>query len=411
MGAPDLDSILKKLEMRFSPGDVDRPYTVDELGDGYRSLFYISLVTTLLGLEAEMDADEGTKPYLTLVLMEEPENHIAPQLLGRVLRILKELGELPNVQVILSSHTPAIVSRIEPEGIRHFRLDKTSHTTVAHRLLLPEKKDEAFTYVKEAVRNYPEIYFAKLVVIGEGDSEEVVFKRLMRAYDQDFDDHMISFAPLGNRFVNHIWRLLSDLEIPYLTILDFDRERHGGGWGRIKYAIGQLLETGVEYDKLLEVAGKKTLSKQALKKMHEWPFDQPMQEAWIKYLRRYHVYFSYPLDLDFSLIEVFQEEYATVIPKNGGPEIPHKSTHPTEYAEKRTSAIQATLKSEKATGATYSEDQKDLMIWYNYHFLGRGKPSTHFLALADIKDKQLLKKLPEPLKALFGRIQKILETI
>ena len=180
-GSSDFDSILKKLEIEFSPTDSDRPFSITELGEGYRSLFYLTLVSTLLKIEEEFEIEPGEKPLLTLLLIEEPENHIAPQLLGRVLNNLKTLAEQENVQVIISSHTPSIIRRLQPEGIRHLRLDESAHKTVASRIILPDKTNEAFKYVKEAVRNYPEIYFARLVVLGEGDSEEIIFNRLARA--------------------------------------------------------------------------------------------------------------------------------------------------------------------------------------------------------------------------------------
>ncbi len=410
-GGPDLDSVLKKLEIRFSPSDVDRPYTIDELGDGYRSLFYLTLVSTLLGLESELDLNELKRPLLTIVLVEEPENHIAPQLLGRVLRNLKNLGDLPNVQVILSSHTPAIVSRIDPEAIRHLRLDVSTHSTLAHRLTLPGKDEEAFTYIKEAVRNYPEIYFARLVVIGEGDSEEVVFKRLMRVFDQDFDDHLIAFAPLGNRFVNHIWRLLNDLHVPFVTLLDLDKGRNGGGWGRVKYALKQLVEIGHKKKILLKLEDGTILSDKAFDGMHKW--DENLidsQNGWISFLEEYDVFFSSPLDLDFSLLSVFKSEYESTIPKDGGPEIPDKVENPTGFQEKLMTGLHATLKSEKATGDTYSVEEKELMIWYNYYFLGRGKPSTHMQALSSISDRRLKRKLPSTLTSFFERIKTLLET-
>jgi hypothetical protein len=43
-------------------------------------------------------------------------------------------------------------------------------------------------------------------------------------------------------YVNHFWRLLNSLKIPYVTLLDFDIDRNGGGYGRIKYAVEQLLK-------------------------------------------------------------------------------------------------------------------------------------------------------------------------
>jgi predicted ATP-dependent endonuclease of OLD family len=52
----------------------------------------------------ELD-NEIVRPVLTLLLVEEPENHIAPQILGRVIKILKQLSTRPDVMVFMSSDT------------------------------------------------------------------------------------------------------------------------------------------------------------------------------------------------------------------------------------------------------------------------------------------------------------------
>ena len=70
--------------------------------------------------------------------------------------------------------------------------------------------------------------------------------------------------------------------------------------------------------------------------------------------------------------------------------------------------IKATLKSDSATGDTYSEEDKELMIWYNYHFLGRGKPTTHILALSKMTDIKIKEATPDLFKTLFNRIKELL---
>lgn len=47
----DIESILKKIDPFFSPTEVENGYTVDTLGDGLRSLFYFTLVGSLLKTE------------------------------------------------------------------------------------------------------------------------------------------------------------------------------------------------------------------------------------------------------------------------------------------------------------------------------------------------------------------------
>ncbi|WP_052600155.1 ATP-dependent endonuclease [Aureispira sp. CCB-QB1] len=412
-GSSDLDSILKKMEVSFSPTGTHREFLVTDLGEGYRSLFYLTLVCTLLEVEEDLTNEDidTIQPLLTILAIEEPENHIAPQLLGRVISILKSISEQKKSQVFLSSHTPAIIKRINPESIFHFRVNE-NYATEVNSIILPDKKDEAYKYIKEAIRNYPEIYFAKLAVIGEGDSEDVLFNRLMEVYDVDFDDNIISFIPLGHRFVNHIWKLLERLHIPYITLLDLDVGRNGGGWGRLKYAYKQLLEKGVPSKELLKIMTGKIITLDSLETMHTWTYIDNKLEGgilnWLPLLEKYNIFYSFPLDLDFLMLEHYSKFYKEAIPKGGGPQIPDKETEPDKFLAKVNGGVQATLKSEKAKGLTYSTEQKELMIWYNYHFLGRGKPSTHITALSLIDDETLKKNIPPVFVKIFNRIDKLL---
>lgn len=411
----DFDSILKKLEISFSPTGTHKPFGVDDLGEGYRSLFYLTLVCSLLDIEEKLIESEDdevigqTSPLLTILAIEEPENHIAPQLLGRVTKILKTIAEKENSQVVLSSHTPSIVKRVEPESILHFRISQEYYTEV-NQIQLPKKTHEAYKYIKEAIHNYPEVYFARLVVIGEGDSEEVIFNILMNVMDVDFDDNIITFAPLGHRFVNHIWKLLNTLNIPYITLLDLDTERDGGGWGRIKYALKQLLEIGIDRDRLLSTTTG-VLSDERLNEMHTWELKGSIDKlyTWINRLKEFDIFYSSPLDLDFLMLTHYPDFYKSAIPKGGGPQIPDKEENNEGFIKKLNTAIQATLKSENATAETYSEEEKELMIWYNYHFLGRGKPTTHIQTLASMADKEIKDNIPPVFSEIFERSSIILK--
>lgn len=409
-GTSEIESILQKLEVSFSPTEIDRPYKIDELGEGYRSLFYFTLVCTLLRIEEEIEDEDRVKPLLTILAIEEPENHIAPQLLGRVIKVLTSISQQDKAQVFLSSHTPAIIKRLDPESIFHFRIDD-DYATEVNKINLPEGDEEAYKYVKEAVKNYPEIYFARLVFIGEGDSEHLIFNRLMEVYDKDFDDNIISFAPLGHRFVNHIWRLLSSLHIPYITLLDLDTGRDGGGWGRIKYALKQLIDIGIDRNDLLKLDNGKVLTDKELDEMHKWIYQDNKLDnlmGWVNFLKKYNIYYSAPLDLDFLMLEHYLNTYKKAIPKKGGPRIPDKNKDSENFATKVESAVAATLKSEEAKGETYTEEQKELMIWYNYHFLGRGKPVTHMNALSLMDDEEIKEDTPPVLIEIFDKIDKIL---
>ena len=397
----DLETILKKVEVTFSPTETHRDYRIEDLGDGLRSLFYLSLVNTFLEFEEKIlksiNDDKGEEiftlipPVLTIVAVEEPENHISPHLLGRVVEKLNLISKKENSQTILTSHSPAIVKRIEPENIRHFKICKEDECTKVKSIILPdeEKEAEQFKFVKEAVLAYPELYFAKLVVLGEGDSEEIIIKKMIELKKESVDSSEISIVPLGGRHVNHFWRLLNDLEIPFITLLDLDRERYGGGWVRIKYAIQQLIKIGYNINSFKTSEG--ILSCDKLEGMHTWNVtDTEIMSEWIEHLKSYDVYFSDPLDIDFIMLQSFKDKYIALLTSSEGPRIKEygkiqdieinedtANELKTAYKARIDSDIKSTLKQEGGDGSTYTEEEKELMIWYSYFFLGIGKPTTH----------------------------------
>lgn len=397
-----LNDFLKNVDILFNPTVNGNPVKVEALGDGLKSLFYITLVSSLLEIESKQAKKD--KPLLNILAIEEPENHISQHLLGRVVRNLKEISAKENAQVILSSHNSSIIGKIDPEFIRHLQIKNSK--SIVNNITLPEKEDEAYTYIKEAVKAYPDLYFSKLVVLGEGDSEEIVLPKLLSASNVYLDDYNISIVPLGGRHVNHMWKLLNDLSIPHVTLLDLDRERNGGGWGRIKYVLKQLNENNRCSEELRTVnEGKEKYiySIEEIEDFHNRDVEDIQEmNLWIRKLEEEDVYFSYPLDIDFSMLKNFQHEYQSTMVH--GPRIPEEEESE-QYNKKLQGSIEATLKNEAALAKTYSSDEKKLMIWYNSLFLGRGKPSTHIAALKDVENFTLLDNAPEELLRLIENVK------
>lgn len=417
----DIESSIKKAEVVFMPTVTGKEYSIDQMSDGLRSLFYISMVDSILDVEHQMQqqikADplhtsfNRVPPILTIVAIEEPENHIAPHLLGRLVLNLKSVASKKNAQAIMTSHSPAIVKRIDPVAIRHFRLIDDS-TTQVRKISLPdkEKAEDQYKFVKEAVKAYPELYFAKLVILGEGDSEELLLSKFWEATNGDVDLSGISIVPLGGRHVNHFWRLLSDLNIPYVTLLDLDRERDGGGWGRIHYALSQLIKLGIKREDLLLMEDR-VLPEADFKLMNIWNVkDTSSMQLWIDRLENYNVFFSSPLDIDFLMLEKYGDIYKDMLSEREGPRLAvavgdETATYPVrtlekadvpvaEYIARLERDVKATLKENGGDGSTYSEGQKKLMVWYNYFFLNRGKPSTHMSALSAMSPEMLIANIP-----------------
>lgn len=327
----EFESIIAKINATFSPTDTGGEDSHEKLSDGMKSLFYFTLIKSMFDIEDEIIKEQnieeknrnflkeiGELPYLNIFAIEEPENHLAPHNFGKVMKLFRELTVTSRAQVLLTSHSPSIIKRIEPEEIRYVLQDRRTGNSEIKNITLPEKLSEAFTYIKEGIKAYPELYFSKLVVLGEGDSEEIVIPKIAKAFDLDLDYHYVSMVPLGGRHVNHFWKLLNDLNIKHITLLDYDRGRGGGDWERIKYVIEQLVENKriipdefkYEDDSLIDIHS-----------IAKWEKDEEYEKEWINCLKEYNVYFSYPIDLDFSMLSRYKEEYTKLEGRERGPQL------------------------------------------------------------------------------------------
>ena len=438
INSSEMAAALRQIALKFSPTTTEEAFTVSDLGDGLRSIFYFSLVDSILDIELEITKDREENPdnprfklippILTILAIEEPENHIAPHHIGKLVKRFKQLSNNDNSQVILTSHSPAIVKRIEPEELRYLRIESNDRVlqTIVSDIKLPQDTDESYKYIKGAIQAYPELYFAKLVVLGEGDSEELLLPKFFDLLGNEIDSSQISIVPLGGRHVNYFWKLLNSLKIPHITLLDFDNERYGGGWGRVKYVIQQLLEIGIERSDLVK------LKDEDIARISSWQicdiFSQPLL-SWINHLEKFNIFFSAPLDIDFLMLQHYKEHYLGTLSLKEGPVVSYADSDGNskkvkltdldcidklqlEGLEKRIEEAKiATLKDKSGPGDSFTREEKELMIWYQYFFLGRGKPTTHMQFLSSISDDELTRNLPSVFEKMVKRAEELLGDI
>lgn len=393
-GTGGLAEVLKQVSVRFSPGHETPSVDFNRLSDGQQSMLYISLVLAAHAVDVAALGDVNS-PFdlarlrpaaFTLLAVEEPENSLSPQYLGRVIQALRDLKKESGGQAIVATHAPAILRRASPDQIRHLRLD-SERTTVASEIVLPDEAQESGKFVRQAVMAYPEIYFAKLVVLGEGDSEDIVLHRMLGAMGVEADASSVCVAPLGGRHVNHFWRLLSSLRVPYVTLLDLDYGRFGGGWGRVKnahrylrsYPNGHDVLTAAEVDAL--PSWKDSCQNDSFKEQ-------------LKILQGAGVFFSLPIDLDFAMIRSFPSAYDA-------------AAHPLGKAEEE-SMIRAVL-GKNGIASFCGPKAKDYLYDYQRLFKIGSKPVAHLQAMAKLTDEELVASAPKQLRDLCARVVAMLQ--
>jgi putative ATP-dependent endonuclease of OLD family len=386
--ASEIEALLRHLSVSFSPGHNESMVDFSRLSDGQKSMLYLSLVLSsqaigravLSGDDNSFDLEKLRPPVFTLIALEEPENSLSPHYLGRIISALNSMTKNEDAQALIATHAPSMLRRVDPEHIRYLRLTEGRQSKIT-KIKLPEKSDEAHKFVREGVQAFPEIYFSRLVVLGEGDSEELVLPRILRAKGVPVDESAVTIAPLGGRHVNHFWRLLEVLEIPYITLLDLDTARHQGGWGRINYVDSQL---------------KKLASGKQLPcwEFYKWNNDKILIRTHTTYpdtngetelfaaLENRSIFFSSPMDLDFSMMLAFPDAYGVLR------EAPDDST------------IKSVLGRSHHNATQYSEDELKLFGTYHNLFKLGSKPASHIDALSQLSDESLLASMPDS----YGRL-------
>ncbi|MBX9757060.1 MAG: AAA family ATPase [Pseudomonadaceae bacterium] len=398
------EEVVSKIAVVFEQGPDGQERGIDALSDGQQSLFYFALAAAVFDLEREVVAGsvEGFRddtlriPALTLFALEEPENHLSPYFLARIIRQVRSLTDDGGAQAIVTSHSPALLSRVDPREVRYCRCDPKTRVSTVKSIKFPVGDPEASKFVRGAMLAYPELYFARFVLLVEGDSERIVLPCLSEALDLLTDPAFVAIVPLGGRHVQYFWRLLKHLGIPHATLLDLDLGREGGGFGRVKTAIEKLLEFGAPKAKLLKI-NTGVLSDEQLADMHTW--DRAGEHAnllaWLEGLKSYGVYFSAPLDLDLAMLKAFPDAYAAIVPKGGGPRM---------TADKAADVVLGTAGPGLTMYTGPFKGYPEMLPAYRYHFLTNSKPATHLAALARIKSKDLVEKMPAVLAEVLQHI-------
>ncbi len=206
-------------------------------GEGTQSLMVLLLFDAFLRSQLSQ-LDSIAEPITSL---EEPEAHLHPCAIRALMGIV---GELPG-QTLLSTHSGDLLAAVDPLSVRRFvHLGSNIQVFRIKPGSLDDEELRKFNY--HVRRSRGELLFARCWLLGEGETETILFVGAAEALDLDLERAGVRCVEYSQTDVGMLGKVANQLAIAWYCVVDNDS-------GRGKYAnkVKGQLDGAVEADRLV----------------------------------------------------------------------------------------------------------------------------------------------------------------
>lgn len=192
----NLKNILEKLELSIK----------DELNPGLGTLNRLFMASELLHLQKKNWSG------LRLGLIEELEAHLHPQ---AQMQIIEALQNEKNIQLILTSHSPNLASKLKLENLIICNDNNAFPMGSAYTKLNSNNYKFLEKFLDTTKAN---LFFAKGVILVEGSSEEILIPSIAKKIGVNLTEKGVSIVNIGNTGFDHYSKIYLRNQEPYMNI-------------------------------------------------------------------------------------------------------------------------------------------------------------------------------------------------
>ena len=273
MGNLKVVSNLKAKEIVKDSSEVVYGDLTQRLPEHLNGLGHMNILFLLLSIEIKKEAFKANDKDIKLLLIEEPEAHTHPQIQYIFAQKIEDiLKEVPNMQTIISTHSPHIVSNHPFENIRYMSLKKgedgdnveiKNFYNELSKKYVGEKKEFSFLTQYLSVQS-SELFFADKAIFIEGISEGILIDYFSNQYDtkrnleeekkkEEDAEYKSDYIPLSAQNITVIQvganakafrHFIEFLQIPTLIITDIDTVYRKVDGKRITYPACSVSDAG-----------------------------------------------------------------------------------------------------------------------------------------------------------------------
>ncbi|CFX24718.1 Chromosome segregation protein SMC [Candidatus Filomicrobium marinum] len=200
------EQVIERLQLELHPPNgvnlaVNRGLGLDNV---------LFMCAELLLLQSEATAQ------LPLLLVEEPEAHLHPQMQSSVIAMLdNQATNRRKAQILLTTHSPLLAGSADPQNVIMIGAGTTFPLSSSHTKLEPGDYKFLRRFLDATKAN---LFFAKGVVMVEGDAEVLLLPALAEKIGRPFTKHGVSIVNVGTVGFYRYARIFQRQKPPVLPV-------------------------------------------------------------------------------------------------------------------------------------------------------------------------------------------------
>jgi predicted ATP-dependent endonuclease of OLD family len=161
--------------------------SLEENSLGYNNLLYLA---TVLAELTDTSLSNEEPEYLKILLIEEPEAHLHPQLQIMLLKYLEKIAKEKDVQIIVTTHSPVLASSVSLNSVIH--LSAVSQEPTAIPLSSCGLSLDSAAFIDRWLDvTKSTLLFARGVILVEGIAEAMLLPGLAKQVLKDFNSGLM----------------------------------------------------------------------------------------------------------------------------------------------------------------------------------------------------------------------------
>jgi len=170
-------------------------------GLGHMNILYLILQIEIRKLDFEKEPKD-----INVLIIEEPEAHTHPQMQYVFIdKIKKLISTIPNIQTLITSHSPHIVNRSDFKSIRYFLKSKGVIEIKDFYQDLNKKYEcekENFKFLQQYLTVHSsELFFAEKIIFIEGTTEKLLLPLFIKQLDKE-NENKVGYNPIASQNIS-----------------------------------------------------------------------------------------------------------------------------------------------------------------------------------------------------------------